>query len=230
MKRLLLLNLVLFFFVLKSFAQFAIGYGIGYGNYKQTDLQGYQKLVLQNSELPARIVDSFPAYFNHRVELQMTGHNGKEWTLFGAFYSTGGRISLVDYSGSWKNDMHLNAFRLGLNTSIFSRKIQNFGFKLYAEAGISYNDLRINDLLIIGDEQQSSQIGYYAIDVFLQPGLLAEYSFKPFKIGLFAGYEFDTGEDFISYNEKYHIRYSGSNNVAPKWSGYRTGIKLMYMF
>lgn len=99
MKNISLIALFLFCFSGVN-AQVSLNYRPGYGTYLMTNLSFLQERILSKSELPAKITAQFPGYINHKLMIHFPGL-GEDNSLFLGYVTTGGRISLTDYSGKW---------------------------------------------------------------------------------------------------------------------------------
>lgn len=115
MKRILLITIgSLCLFTMQ--AQFKIDYHATYATYKMEDMKDFLNTIkisepLRN--LGLETVEDFPAYIAHSVNLGYRV-NQHEFGIKSGFYSTGGKLSIGDYSGKINMSLTTNGFREGV--------------------------------------------------------------------------------------------------------------------
>ncbi len=97
-------------------AQFRLDYHVSYDTYSMgdmTDLMNTIKTSDPFSQLGMKIVEDFPAYIAHSVNV---GYklNRHEFGIKSGFYTTGGKLSVGDYSGKINISLTTNGFREGV--------------------------------------------------------------------------------------------------------------------
>ena len=117
MKKLLFISICLLLANV-AMAQFSVSYSFGYGSYKMGDMKGFLENIQQHEEgqhpgLGAAVVDNFPAYMTHSVDVayRIKAH---EFGVRGSFYSTGGKLSKQDHTGEYECKVTTNGYRQSL--------------------------------------------------------------------------------------------------------------------
>ncbi|MBK6964080.1 MAG: hypothetical protein IPH20_09045 [Bacteroidales bacterium] len=185
-KPILIILLILCVSGVKS--QVSLSYRPGYGTYMFTNLRQFQEDILSESEFPAEIVTQFPGYINHKIFVgfpSLSGGNG----LFLGYVTTGGRISLTDYSGKWLFDMELNGFKAGYHKEFPAKESGNFSINTYLDFGTTLTYMNMIEYLKIGDEEVEESYLFIGHGIDIEPGVTAMIKRKAFNIGIFVGYE-----------------------------------------
>ncbi len=115
MKRLLLI-VVCSICMFSLQAQFRLDYHASYAAYNMGDMMDFVQTVKSNEpfkQFGMEIVEDFPAYVAHSVNL---GYrlNRHEFGIKSGFYSTGGKLSVGDYSGKINMSFTTNGYREGV--------------------------------------------------------------------------------------------------------------------
>ena len=218
----LLLSVVIVF---HANAQFSVGYSLGYGNYKMNDIKELlgdmaNNIKYQLQGLPVAIVDNFPGYIIHSLDLsyRIKRH---EIGFRGNFLSTGGKIAYTDYTGEYSGKILLNGYSLGANYRFYFPVADfdnNGSFSLFAELspGITFSKLKSKEhTKIFGQRQDADEnLKLKANGVYLNPQLGARWLItKQIGIQISGGYFFQLGS---------HLKYSGTDtNIKSDWSGIR---------
>ena len=97
-------------------AQFRLDYHVSYAAYNMGDMKNFVQTVRLNEpfrQLGMETVESFPAYIAHSVNI---GYklNHHEFGLKSGYYSTGGKLSVGDYSGKINMSFTTNGYREGI--------------------------------------------------------------------------------------------------------------------
>lgn len=221
------------FIILFSFqarAQFTVNYSFGYGTYKMNDMQDILKTALDQMNgtypgLDARIVDNFPGYITHSLDL---GYLLKqhEFGLRGSFLTTGGKISRADYSGEYEETLTLTGIQLKLyyrNYFYTSRINNNSSLSLFGELspGIIFSKMKTGGHLTLDNQtQQMDQVKVNGTNFSVSPQVGIKYNLTP-HIGFLisSGYDFNFGSD---------VDKLGGNKID--WSGFRVNGGVSYTF
>jgi len=211
-------------------AQLSLNYRLGYGTYRMKSVSEFQDYILKESGLPAQIVEQFPGYLNHRLYFGMT-ENWPHYKVYLGYVTTGGRISLVDYTGKWNFDMLLNGFQAGFHMETPLNKNQKIELKGYIDLGVTTTMLNINEYLKLYDEESEQSQLFFAYGFDFQLGLELCCKFPVIDVGCYLGYEQDFSTPFYLDGD-YEIQLGTSQNdlVHPGWAGLRTGISATYTF
>lgn len=211
MKKLVII--LLLYYPIQAYSQgWSIEYSIGYGSYQLDNIKSLQQSMLNNYEL--KETDCFPNYITHSVSLGYdTGrhHFGSNFS----YLTTGGRVHRADYSGSYKVDMIMNGYRLG----VFYRNYITTGFSplsiyLQISPGVLFSNLEINEQVNVYSESAQETTELKGIGIYLEPTIGAKYRFtKWLQFSLGGGYEFD----FLG-----KMKLSGQKTqIESNWNGFR---------
>ena len=215
---------------LQIHAQVSLGYRLGYGTYKMQSVAEFQEYVLHTSILPGQIVEQFPGYLNHRLYLGLPSR-WPQYKAYLGYVTTGGRISLVDYSGKWNFDMLLNGFQAGLHWESQVKMIKKVELKGYLDFGATITTLNMHEYMKVWDEESQQSELFIAYGLDIQGGFEACYKLSFIDIGCYLGYEQDISTAFhVEGNRDARLGISNSNLTHPGWAGLRTGISVSYTF
>jgi len=214
-----------------AFSQTNLSYYTGYGIFMQSSLKDFQDKNIELSGLPAKAVERFPGFITHKVYFSFSNKTGKQYTFYAGFLSTGGRISLTDYSGKWVFDMPLQGYQLGMRNEYNIKELKNLKLRMYFDYGATFSSLKLKNHLVVGEEKFDESMNFTGLSLNCQPGFLVKTDFKKFSIGLQTGMEVDLGMSFFEAGYfKNKLGFSRETAVRPEWTGLRTGILFSYRF
>ena len=209
-------------------AQVSLNLKVGYGTYWMGDVKEFQKAVLSQYGLPGKIVTKFPGYINYRLYLGLPSVTHTYKIYFG-YLTTGGRISLSDYSGKWNFDMLMNGFQTGAQWSKPIKTTDKFQVSGYVDFGVICSMLNMIDYMRIYEESVKNSQLYFAYGLNVQAGYQAVYKMPHFDIGCYLGLEVDASTNFyMNGNSDYPLGIRQSDLTRPSWTGIRTGIQISY--
>jgi hypothetical protein len=211
-------------------SQVSLIYRPGYGTYSFANLRQFQEDILSESEFPAEIVTQFPGYFNHKIFVGFPSLSPGDGVFLG-YETTGGRISLTDYSGKWLFDVELNGFKAGFHKEFPARESAIFSLNSYLDFGTTLTYMNMAEYLKIGDEEIEDSYLFIGHGFDIEPGVTALIKRKAFNIGLFVGYELSLSLPFYqkgSFRGK--LTTLSGQLVRANWSGLRTGIQFNFKF
>jgi len=199
---------------------FSIGVYSGYGTY---DLSNIKQLQLQAlsyySPLEIKSVERFPDYINYSVTLEYNTIKKYSWGLDLAYFSTGARNHLLDYSGEYKLDMHVSAYRLG---ALFKKSyplIKNLSLYYNIETGLVYSNFKFDEKITINNvDSVDYNYNTKSNAFFIEPTIGASYYLGlNFSIDANVGYQADINSRFITKKDSYIY-----------WSGFRFLVGVNY--
>lgn len=208
-------------------AQFSVNYSFGVGTYDMGQMKDLMKELREGflyNGLPVALVDNFPAYVTHQLELayMLKRH---EFGFKSTYMTTGGKLAYADYSGELSYEMTMNGFKQELFYRFYLLN-RTPGLNLYIEAapGLIFNKLKNKTYAKIYDYPESETINSDGINASFTPGIGVKYMFNSF-IGLraSAGYQIDI------FDAKVNLKTIGYGiRCRSNWSGLRlsTGISL----
>lgn len=211
-------------------AQISLSYRLGYGTYRMQSVSEFQEYILSSGTLPGQIVEQFPGYLNHRIYLGLPARLPRYKAYLG-YLTTGGRISLVDYSGKWNFDMLLNGFQSGLHWESLVKTIKKIELKGYLDFGATFTTVNIKEYMKVWDQDSQQSQLFFAYGIDGQGGFEASYKLPFIDIGCYLGYEQDFSIPFyVEGDNQANLGISQTNLTHPGWAGLRTGISLCYTF
>lgn len=221
MKKVLLTSVFLFTSYC-AIAQLSINYSIGYGSYKMGDMKNFVDNIQLHVEgqypgLNTIIVDHFPAYITHSVDI---GYKQKvhEFGIRGGFYSTGSKISFQDYSGEYECNVLINGYKAGAyyrnyfsNSKIGKKSLLSLFGEISPSAIISRTKIT-SHLTVYDQPLESEKTAIHKVDFAILPQIGIRYNIIP-QVGvqLMTGYE-------VSFGQR---TYKLDGNPRIDWSGFR---------
>jgi hypothetical protein len=204
----------------------------GYGFYHLYDLKDLQTdLVKYKDPLPVKAVEKFPDYLNFATSFEFQINKKNLIGVAVAYYSTGGRNHLKDYSGEYKLDMLVSGYRFGLQYSNVLSSQNKFNLYAQLKAGIMLTSLDIDEYFNLYQiDTISSKHSFQSEALFCEPALGIWYSLgKHFSIDFNVGYEIDSdGKFYEKDNEKIELHRATGDNVHGNWSGLRISLGIAY--
>lgn len=207
--------------ILNIYSQnFSIGVYSGYGTYNLSNIKQMQQQALSYySPLQIKSVEKFPDYFNYLFTFEYKTINNYSWGLNLAHYSTAARNHLLDYSGEYKLDMHVNAYRLGL---LFKRSYplnEYLSFYYKIQSGFVFSNFKFNEKILVNNvDSVEYSYSQKSNAFFLEPTIGANYYIgHNFSIDVNIGYQADINSRFITKKDSYIY-----------WSGFRFLVGVNY--
>lgn len=228
MKRFILIIIWVCFISITVEAQVNLTLKTGYGTYYMGGVKEFQKAVLSQYGLPGKIVTKFPGYINYRLYLGLPSVTDTYKIYFG-YLTTGGRISLSDYSGKWNFDMMENGFQTGAQWSKPIKTTDKFVVSGYVDFGVICSMLNMKEYMRVYDQSGENSQLYFAYGLNVQAGYEVVYKMPHFDIGCYLGAEVDASTNFyMNGNSDYPLGIRENDLIRPSWTGIRTGIQISY--
>jgi len=215
-------------FVILSFAcqgqNFKFSLRAGYGDYQLKEVKEMQQELLVYSQLVnAKSVHEFSDQIYYGLTANYLIGKKDNLGIDFAYYATGGRNHLRDYSGEYKLDMLLHAYRLGLDYhhQIFIKG--KFDCNLGIEGGIIFSNMKIKEkyyLKDVGDNYDTFNLK--AQSYFMEPFFLSSYHYNE-KISL----DFKCGYEVCNNGDLESDSY-GDIHTDVLWLGLRVSLGLSY--
>jgi hypothetical protein len=204
----------------------------GYGIYHTGSLKEYQILMRDHIPLPnIEVVESFPGYINYSGSIRLKLNKKSSFGIDAAYFTTGGRNNVSDYSGQYSFDMILNGYRLGLNLQNIMLKEGNFEIYSQLKGGIILSSLKLQTILdIYVTDPYVETDRYKCTSFFGEFSLGARYIIIPdFAIDLSAGYQIDSdGKLHEKGNRDNYLLKGYEEYTYVNWSGFRFYFGLTY--
>lgn len=198
--------------------KFRFSYDVGYGDYSLKNIKKFQMdYVKQINDLPVRALIQFPNYINHSISVCFFLDENNLFGINSSYLTTGGRNSLVDYSGEYKLDMILNGYQFGLESEHLRNFKNYFDIHYNFKLGLIKSGLiSAESIKIIGAGESFSTNKFSQFSFYLEPNIsVSRMIFTGVAIKMGLGYNFNT----ISL-------YNGAIN----WTGFRPRLGLTYSF
>jgi hypothetical protein len=232
MKRILLTTAFLLLTYCLFAQKYKVGLNVGYGVYKLDGLKELQEYLADyNSELNVQAVQQFPGYLNYSASFEYYLGTKNLLGINGAFFSTGGRNSVKDYSGEYTFDMPLNGYRLGLQYRYLCGKYGKFSSYFQAVGGTTISTLSFKESLdIYNVESYSNKESYASASCFIEPSGGFFYDLGNHISANFSlGYQFEFLGSFRSVDDiKHKIYYSNNEPIRSDWTGFRILLGVTY--
>jgi hypothetical protein len=210
--------------------QLSIAFSGGVGTFSMSELKSLNESL--QPDFDAELVTSFPPYFFYKPSLLLRLHRYTAGLTY-TYQSTGSRISAKDYSGEYRFDTKVHSNNMGLYVSADVVKWTNLRISVYAEPGLSFSSLEINQYLCLFDTVLDDQTTRFkALNFYLEPGIDFSYLVSPSVTATAnLGYYLQWGkQDFYTGGDKDNelVNPITDESVKPGWKGLRFGITLAY--
>lgn len=208
--------------------------GLGYATTSTSDLIALQDEIILNSfDLNLKKTESFPSLPYINLAIKKKDDEGNNLGLFWSYYSTGGRLTVSDYSASVTSDQILNNHEFGVLTEIFVGT--NDIYRPYVRFKLSalLSQLKLKDEVSVPEmEAFNESIKFAAQNVAAAPGLGILFNQFKYPIKAELSYLFQvTNFPFHLIEERdAKLELSNGNKVGPGLTGFRFGIGMQFTF
>lgn len=209
-------------------AQVSLTYRVSYGSYAMKSVHEYQDYLLRTSGFPARIVTQFPGYINQKLMIGFPSLN-ENFKIYAGYETTGGRISLADYSGKVNMDIVMNGYQAGIHFDLPFAHYDKVYLAWMLDFGTTTTVMDLKQYLKVGEQDFKESYTFISqgLDVLL--GLSVAYKQPRYTITGFVGAQKDFSKPFhLKDNKNVRIGTSAENYTKPDWSGVRTGMEFCY--
>jgi hypothetical protein len=221
--------------ILLAIPLYSIGGGIrinlqsGYGNYSMTDLKIFNDLMIQNLPFPVRQMENFPGYWYYQGSVEFAITKNLNLGPVYAYHSTGSRLSLADYSGSYAFDhlIHSHQAGLAIDYKLFSKN--NFSLYVYTNGGFVFSNVKMNEVLQMTEPEETTieNLSFKSTGYFTEPGISFGYTFKFIEPGIQIGYHIPLSEKgLVNTNNDQKLYLNDGGQVKPGWGGIRIGLSV----
>ncbi len=204
-------------------AQFRFDYHASYAAYNMKDLKSLMNRIKTSEpfkNLGLQTVEDFPAYVAHSVNIGYRV-NSHEFGVKSGFYSTGGKLSVADYSGKLNTTLITNGYREGVYyrnyfytstvEDVDKRMKDRFSFWGEVSPALLLSTLKIKtvisdvDFMEVLEEPEYNENAYALL--FQLGGKF--YITKNISLDLVAGYDFSFGGNYDGLNGTPRSDWSG---------------------
>jgi hypothetical protein len=207
-----------------------VGLKAGLGFYSMKSLNHLQELRCEETGLPLKTTESYPATLNYHLEVG--GYRPSFISKLGICYgyvSTGARSTVSDYSGRYDLDAIIICHQLGLTLEHDLDIGNNWGYGPYMEAGAAYSRLKTLDFFNLTFPTHityKTAYDFSAFGVYGELGMFFHYKYRFLMARLNLGYLFDFMAGLHLKDNKDMQLYLNNNKVRPQWDGLRIGLQL----
>ena len=197
---------------------------IGIGTYAMSDLKGLLKESVTSSQIGLKTTENFPAYVFYSLDVIHSISPKFGLGVTSGFYSTGGRNHVADYSGSYREDIKVNAANVGLRASFKDTLTSHFFYGIELGSGIKFSNISVESDLNISDYNEQNSYDFRSRGWWIEPQLrFGRTFFSKITCSLFGGYEFNLKSPL-----KLKENSQNSSTAKIDWSGMRAGLSLSY--
>lgn len=213
---------------------FTFGVRLSYGveSYDMGDLPAWQQAQLDairsDLNVPAKVVDAFPAQFALRGDILIYETSSLRAGLTLGYNSTGGRVHYADYSGSLRFDQVASRIYgggyLGTRLSGGDSRVS-----LWATGRllISSSTVTAKTVIDVEDARQANTVELTAPGVGFLPTLAVEWDVWLVSMRLYGGYELSMGGRLKTADQERLLSSIGEiQDPTLSWSGGRVGLSV----
>jgi hypothetical protein len=211
---------------------------VSYNSFMMSDLRNEQEELqgeMALSNIPAKIVESFPPFYGFKGGFLISMQKGDTNTFsvggVGEYTSTGGRVHYKDYSGEVRADEMASVVSIGGVINIKKKINETFSVSYQMSIRYFYSSLRYSLLAQVGGSGTSEMLEFFSSSAGIEPAILPTWEILGTQFGLAVSYlvYFPTALKSENYSGRYLINRS-RNKVRIDWSGFRIGVLLGYSF
>jgi hypothetical protein len=226
MKYTLLITLFFFLQNVSLSQDVKLGFQSGIGKY---DMEGLKKLnsdVAFNLPFNVKTIDNYPNYFFYKPKVELS-YNVLSFGCILAYYSTGSRLSVKDYSGEYLFDSKIKAWAPGIYLNLrLSPEGKSYLISLYSEIGKMYTTLILKEYFKFDNiEEINTKEFFTSTNYFFEPGIKCSYRYKSLGVELSVGNFIQFGSGIFESTDGVFIINSGKE-LQPEWDGFRVGLTL----
>jgi len=204
----------------------------GYGTYQLNDLRGLQNdFATQGAWMHIEKVQQLPGYLNYSVSVEYFVNPKNLIGINGAYYTTGGRNHISDYSGEYALNMPLNGYRLGVQYRNVFAGFNKINMYVSADGGMMLSVLSISETLTLyPDHSNTEAVDFTSISFTFDPSVGAWYPLaKKVSLDISLGYQVYLESTLFNVdNVESELTDFRGNPVRLNWSGLRLGIGISY--
>ena len=216
---------------ISAFAQsYTFDVHVGVANINAVDLSSLQKEIIENTNLPLKTTDSYPAHPQFGISFLRSKEDLAFFGLHWIYSSTGGRVDVSDYSGTVRSDQILTNHQLGLSTEQYFSRTKLFHPYIGVQLSALLSNLELKDeVKLTNAESLSSSTTFVAQNVGLHPKVGFKFDQLPVILKLELGYLIQVTDFPFHLKENRDAKLSiDDNQVGPGLSGFRGGISLSF--
>lgn len=211
---------------------FSFDFHAGFGTYQLQALKDFQTNMKEfYSPLSIEETDHFPDYFNYSSSIEYWYNNKNSIGLNGAFYTTGGRNHIKDYSGEYKLEMSMDGYRIGIQDRNIISEFNKIKIYVCIRGGLLISGFKMNEYIKINNvDSTSTGYKFRSKTFFGEPSLGIRYFLGTrMSLDFCAGYQIDTnGKLHLKKNRDITLNNPAEKTVFVNWSGIRILLGLSF--
>ena len=204
-----------------------IGLSNGRVNHENKRLKSFNESISKRLPFETALTDNFPVVPNYGAE---AGYNFNAFFLGinYAFNSTGSRLTVSDYSGSYYFDIILNGHLVSVTPGSFFEIANNLKLYFVCDVGAIFSALILNEKAHFTDYGEYSEWhDFKSRSFYARPHMRLSYEFYILKVGISAGYLLDSQGFFHLKGERDRVlRDHRNERVVSDWNGFSTGLSI----
>jgi hypothetical protein len=198
------------------------------GTFDMRELKVLQKSILTSQGVEPKTLSSFPPYFGYGLSMMYAMRSGLRLGLTSDFISTGARNYYADYSGSYKYDLLVRSYNIGLIASKGISLSKKQTLYLEMEGGIKSSYLDNAEKLVVNQMGFDNKNSYKGYSYWIKPLIIYDISIlRNISLGAFAGAEFNPKSyPLDQYGDPLVDRYK--HKISINWTGLRIGLNCSF--
>ena len=224
MKKLFVIILSIFLANVSLAQNFRIGLNTGYGTYQMKDLKQLQSNEAYSlSQFHVEEVQRFPGFINYSASVDYLLNSKNLVGIHTAYYTTGGRNHVADYSGEYFLNMPVSSWNLGIQYRNIFRTENKLSYYARLKGGISFSTLKVEESFTIQQvDSVTNKYTFAATSFYAEPSLGVFYALgNNFSINFSLGYQIDIPRPLHEKGNKGNILGGESSHIHCNWSGIR---------
>ena len=232
MKKIKVFIFILSFACLSVHAQdrYSIVAEVNYNTFSHKTLSKFQQELLRDiSEVNLQVNDDFGANIGYTIGVKFEKINTQ---FFGAYNTTGGKISYSDYSGVVRITQLLRGYTLGGEYQVKLLKDDSKGMLYFGGRGfVNFNNLEVESYSRISDMESTEGLDFSSFDFGLGVRFFYDIPISVVKLRLTLGYDQVFSGDFrFNDNTEATLLDNQGDAIKTGWSGFRSGIGIVVPF
>ena len=212
-------------------AQMNLSFSMGYASFSMADFKVFQKELVADFPVSAKITESFPSYWYYEGGINKIVSEKFILGLNLGYGSTGGRIHYEDYSGEIGANQLLHYISavsaLGIH---LNPEVSSYSVTIDAKPTVSYNTFTLEYMARIGNQIDKDEVKFNSINFAFQPTLMVSKNIKMLSIGIGLGYYINvySGKTYWSEDSNAYLLNNRNEEVKINWSGFRLSTSLSF--
>jgi len=205
-------------------------FGVNYASFAMEDATEFQDELWRQLPVRSEKMSEFPNFFGYEGKVYLA-FSKFQVGLFGAFNSTGSRLSYSDYSGSFEYNQTatMTQFGIGFEYALSSDIEKPWQPFVSVQVAKGWTNFTIDDMMVVGSQMLvEEKLEFESGHVTIQPGVgLRRTLFKKVFATGQAGYLIDIAEP-LQYKEDndLYLFDDNYNKVSADWSGFRLSLSV----